>query len=128
MRLPRVGSLMRNAARIAGNRLIQVSEPPEEVSDDVLRERIAHAEKIRKLVKDDGFVGFHADAMKRISARKDELVKMPAVEFEGPQGMELKGRIEGYQEAFARLREITQLGDDAKVKLEKRMDEANSKQ
>ena len=130
MRLPnnRVGNLMRGAARAMGHRLVHLSDPTPEVSDEVLRERIAFSESVRKLVKVEEFALFHADAIKRINAKKDELVSMPAVEFESAMGIELKGRIEGYQEAFARLRQITLLGDDARVKLESRMAEANAKQ
>lgn len=118
---------MRGAARAMGSRLIQISDAPEEVSDEVLRERVAYAEKLRKLVKTEEFAAFNADAVKEIASMKDNLVSMPANSFEGAEGMELKGEIKGYRKAFTRLRESIKLGDEAGKKLENRMAEANQK-
>lgn len=122
----RVGSLIRNASRIVGERLIHISEPPEEISDDVLRERIAKAEKFKALIKSEDFAEFRSDANQQVIAMKEQLVmKLSAEEFSGARGIELKGEIKGYQEAFSRIREVVTAGRDATKKLEARLNEAN---
>jgi hypothetical protein len=123
----RVGTLMRNASRIVGERLIHVSEPPEEVSDEVLRERIAKAEKFKVLIKNEEFAEFRDDANQQVLGMKEEMVsKLTAEEFSGPRGIELKGEIKGYQKAFKRIRDVVTAGKDAQKKLESRLDEANA--
>lgn len=116
----RVGSLMRGAARALGNKIVQLTEPPEEVSDDELLKRVRLAESIRKLVKTEEFAAFHVNSVEKIRTAKDELIRMKAIDFEGPEGMETKGFIRGWQKAFERLREITISGDHAEQKLVER--------
>jgi hypothetical protein len=117
------GPLIRGARKAAGmvGRFLQmVADPPEQVSDDVLLQKVRLRDAMVRLLAIEEFEMYRQHVREKIAGRKDALCGLPPDKFVGPEGIELKGKILGEQSALNRLAFAIADGEQAEKKLKER--------
>ena len=110
----------RRAAAAVGRTFQSLAEPPEEISDDVLLQKVRLRDAMVKLLAIEEFEMYRQHVREKIAGRKDELCSLPPDKFVGPEGIELKGKILGEQSALNRLAFAIAAGEQAEKKLKER--------
>ena len=104
--------------------MLRFAAPPEEISDEVLLERVRFRDAVARLMNNDDFELFRQHVKLKISEKKDALAEMKIEKFTGPDAVKLQGRIIGEQEALNRLATAIWDGDEAEHKLKTRREKS----
>ena len=84
-----------------------------EIPDEVLRQRVALRDSVLELVQLPQWKVFREHLAEVVRGHKESLVRMDVGEFSGPKGIELKGRVQGVQDALAQVAQLIHAGNEA---------------
>lgn len=107
-------------ARGAGHAAQKVEQFFEERPVEELQRRVALRDAVFTMAGTDEFKAFHADAVERIKSNTRELLALPTKDFNGVEGVELRGKVLGQEDVFLRMTTIITEGTKAEAVLAQR--------